>query len=782
MQKRKGRTDSPNKSKGITPNLSRHLLVEGGPSRIIREFLAAKELMGRSHIEEEADEAAKKSIAHLKAKGLINADAGDLDRVEIKELVDESIKEILEKVNVKEPRAYIDSGESREFATDVQKTKDYTLVVTDPEGRLKKNRPIKKAVQKALEGIRFFTGDREYAAHLLAKEEFVGIRINDGHHKGYIAVFCPEDSKDWVMYFNHYEHGGGAFPRNRIEYLEMALIGAEMDIDFKQTPTNRENAGFLRGMCFDVYDPEERLSTLMRLSRSVKDLDFVLKSRRHVNLAIRAFEDGATNMQNFLSVLGDYIKTGDMKRHKALLNENEKELLIRYRAKAEGAEKEINSHKRYIRKIIKVSNEAKKLNFEILEDLTELQKVLLRYRDMGIALKREVNSLFRSIAKKTLKMAKIMDKFSFESRYKKKANAILDHYRNTIYDCSSWVLDNDDSDRIMDMTSDKGGILDFEKVRTIEEMVRFMHAELVKVPIMSIYQDVSHRQKEMIFLEHIDLELPNFICLNIDEEKKLDHLEAYTILKDLVKGLHWELTEMKGGKAIAVLGQEYAEITLPMGKHFAEIICGMDNQNKEYTINLRYVDTDYQHAQRRKEYVEEVLLDMGFTTDKSIKRAIIATLRTEDRKTWAHGYGKLLRLLFSARNLDISWTDAEPVELFRNGFTCLYRCDSAYSAIKYSVDAEKVSKYREAINSTIHMGNDKKAFTNLFMEQFSYRPSEIIPLIKYFDLKELDLVFTFLLKLEDTAKEEGNKKWTGQIQRLCKKLERVMDEKESQAF
>lgn len=582
------------------------------------------------------------------------------------------------------------------------------------------------------------------------------------------------------MYFNHSEHGQGLFPSNRIRYVTEALRKERMVVDFRQTALKGENAGHVRGIRFGIREWEGMLIRLIRLSRSVKDLDLMLKSERVNEIAIRAFDNGVTNMKSFLYALEDRFIHPKKDWQKHNLNAHEKKVLAKYHTEGKNLESEVKSHKKYIKKFLKFSSEVKKLNFEILEELTKLQNLLLHDRYRKAILKREVKVLFRDIADKTIEMAKVMDKLTFHPRYEKKAKEIIRHYGGIINDCSSWVLDENEADKIMGMTSDKGGVLDFESVKTVEELVRFMHAEMARIPTRGIYHDLFYKEEGLAFLELADFGLTNFICLNMDEKKAIENLEAYKILKKVVKDMPEELTEMRREeKAIAFMGHDYAEITLPMGKHFAEIKCEMDDQNRCYAVNVRYVDTMYRYAQSRKAYVEKVLTDLGFTIDENMKRTIMATLRTEDRKTWAEGYGELIRLMFSAKDLDLGCDPNESAEMFQRGFTWIRRCDPGYEIIMYSDDTEKVEKYREIIGSVFYDGSDKQAFTDLFMEQFDYRPSKIVPLVKDFELNELDGLFGFLIHLEVKAKEEGDKRKVGQIQRLWKKLEKVLAEKES---
>jgi len=685
-------------------------------------------------------------------------------------------------------RSVLESPDALASVSFQKTTPHYVLLISDPEGRLSQNPIAKMVVDSLLEGLgQVRRGNAEpLKMHIQIKGELLGVHINDGKHRGFINALCTGEAPAFI--FKHYEHGGGKYAKNRVKYLENILrhcCGCETDF-FRPETTSSTSKGNLVGYCRGVSD--WLLRDTMRAAASAKDMDLsLLEGPTETEVAQDLFKRGVTNLQHFWSYARSArgIDGSKAKHLGRWFNPAEQALLKRYSETRDALE----SGNQAIRRALRKSRQAKKLNFEILEDLTEMQFNLLRTGEGEFVPKREVVPLFERAAAKLLEMAKISDAVFPQNPFEKKhpytdrAQELISEYRFVLSGISSWVIIEEEVPQIMQMCADKGGNLELEDVETLEEMVRFLHSRILE-PQRYLWALNSVRAGEAEDLRVlgwgvVDSSLPDFVC--IDAEGKMPGVRGnriYRILAEQVKRAGEGSARMNDGKrAVAIIGKDFADISLPMGKHYAEINLNLDNKNRTYVLGMRYVDT---LGGARMEYLSGVLESLGFKTSRENGRVLKAKFTTGERKKLEYAYSELLRLNFSSANLDLQrgFPSDYAIELFEDGFTHIRHASSTLEDIARRPWGERLDTYMHLLNLGILGAGDKAAFADTFLNELGYRSPLIGSVMGARSLQENDNLLWALITLEAREKEAGRIAKVRRIRRVAKELEKVMERKE----
>ncbi|MCK4588976.1 MAG: hypothetical protein KAT77_00915 [Nanoarchaeota archaeon] len=151
-----------------------------------------------------------------------------------------------------------------------------------------------------------------------------------GKHKQYSAVLYNGEDAGNFLYFFHVD-SGNPFSPERLKFIERVLH----HFNFETKKTQRDISGYLfqREHLLEVY-PE-----ILRLGRSVKDLDMNPVFSRNQDLTFNYFLQGATNLFDLLNtyhnankMLREKIPKEKIKDHllKFRLNQLEKNILLEY--------------------------------------------------------------------------------------------------------------------------------------------------------------------------------------------------------------------------------------------------------------------------------------------------------------------------------------------------------------------------------------------------------------------------------------------------------------------
>jgi len=693
---------------------------------------------------------------------------------------------ILEQANhTSSVRAVLESPEALARITFQQSTPHYVLLITDPQGRIYQNGIAKTVADSIVEGLSQVRRKEPFKIHIEIRGELLAAHINDGKHKGFINALCTREAP--AIIFKHYEHGGGKYAKNRVSYLRHILqqhCGCETD--FFASESALSNAGNLTGYCRQISGFLVR--NTIRAAASAKDMDIsLLEGPTETEVAQGLFGRGVTNLQHFWSYArsASGLTESKVKHLARWFNPTEQALLKRY----SGSRDSLESGNKNIRKALRESRRAKKLNFEILEALTQMQFNLLRTKEGEFVPKREVVPLFESAAAKLLEMAKICDAvfpenpFEEERPYTDKAKELIREYRFVLKGIPSWVIIEEEVPQVMQMCADKGGILELKDVETIEEMVRFLHSKVLE-PQRYLWALSSVRAGEVEDLRVlgggvVDASIPNFVC--IDVEEKLPGVRAnriYRILAGQVARAGEGSARMKDGKtAVAIIGKDFADISLPMGKHYAEININLDNKNHTYVVGMRYVDTE---GGARLDYLSGVLGNLGFEASQENGRVLKARFSTGEKKKLEYAYAELLRLNFSSANLDLhgGFPAEYAIELSEDGFTHIRNASNRLNDIAGKPWKERRDNYMRLLNMNIMGPGDKAAFADIFLDELGYRPSLIGSVMAERSIQENDNLLWALVGLEEGEAEAGRIAKVRRIKQIVEELERVMDNKE----
>jgi hypothetical protein len=752
-------------------------------SRVLRDLLSAKKAIDGAENKEGREAAWREEDKIMRGHGLAGIPFDDKHCSPYEFLLEKAVTEVLESVNTTDPRGFFATLMQRATSQASLKTGDrYAVTIIDEDDALGSNELMKAALETFFYELEKSKSPDTYKAHIRIVGDVMGIQIDHGKHKGYIAVFCPDNDLPPVVLFRHFEHGQGEFSKNRVPFVKNALSTIGMR---RWTEGRGDKSCKIFGIRFcNNENWRFVLSSAVRLSRAVKDLDLTLRDESSIKRASMLFMYGVTNMTEFLSILS---RRTDISKYPAPLTDKEKDT-YRYCLRSIGfIESEIRSVKSahaYIR-------EVKDLNFGILECGTRLQLLVINRRmEGGMVLKREVAAAFREIGEKVMDMARGCDSLVGRVRgagYAKKAATIVRRYENMLSDCESWVLDEKETMRVMGMFADRGGMLELASVDTVEELVRLMHSDLVSTVETRPVAFFSHgKDAEVCLLDESVLLKDGFVCFGLEPHTPLKDLEPYKALKSVIGMLSDGDNFQNDGQVVALIGSHSADLSMPMGKHYAEITADLDDKNGCHVVGLRYIDTEYSGAQARKRYLKIALGRLGFdvlpedSESRVGHRLIKAVFRTEDRERWRTAFTELARLVLSARNLDLRG-DFEPewmADVFFKGFTEINISLLFFRNIADAAPEEAARGYRRIISNPSIGSGDRTAFTGMFIENLGYKPSSIIPLLKDFSVAELDTMMNDIFTLESRAKERHEQKKAGQLNRLMDKMDKLVTEKE----
>jgi len=766
--------DSPEKRK----DAKTFPLLEGdlGISGQVRKLIAIRGRLLASHFSDK-----KKAIAfaegHLKNNGLIGADDSIREYKDAIDLVERQIQLSLREVNMRPP----DSGmmEDRDnYPGKLFRGDSYCLLVSGDSDAIFSDPRISRVLEIFKREAGQFRTNTPYLANMHIDGETIGIQINHGKHKGYVALFFPEDPDlPYVSCFIHFEHGLGSYSKNRILFIEDVLGGLNLPIDVDSLGRD----GFqVSSLVFAKDGLGHLLSTFFRLSRAVKDLDITLSKPRYAKCASMLFRKGVTNLVEAMALVTHMQDLSD-DLSAIPLNDHEKDTLSFLFSRARFFLNQV----RWLSICRDELRMAKDLNFQILEIITKLQLHMISCRVHGRPLlKREVNAALRQMRQRVMEMAKICDqRFSQrrENEYSRKAGEIMERAGYLVKDCTSWVLDEADSRSVMGMFADRGGELCMDSVATVEELVRFLHSQIISFSgTIDGYTHPASNLDGLYLLDSVEMLSKRFFCVNASQCSEIDKLEAYWLLRSTVRDVE-NPTMLMDGFAIAILGSDFAQISMPMGKHYSEISADLDHKGGCFGIRLQYFDTTYKYSLQRKKMVMLVLKNLGFELDgSSIEGTMVrAAFRTQDYVVWKKAYSELVRLMLSVEGLDLNFFDPKEAKgLFIAGFSQLSLMDLFMRDLDSPSDEGMGKGLQNILSNHDICQGDRRAYTNLFFSCFAYLPSRIIPLIRDYSIRELDQVICYAMDLEFKAKEKKDKKLQGRLKRLGAKIDKLIEEKE----
>jgi hypothetical protein len=750
----------------------------GGRNKIMKDLLALKRsLAGAGNPGSESMNAALNQVRDcLKSHGFGGQDENsDNFRVQGKR-IDNAMMETLECVNRAESSlSILDEANLSETGTRVIKGRHTALIITDPDRREESSETIAKVVEVVKRVMDWINSTSTYTAHMVINGELVGMQINHGKHKGYLGVFCPEGEQEAVVYFKHFEHGQGKFSGNRITFVKKALAEYGLSVTAARRGIDSTDMRMLE--LVKLEDLDRVVETSVRLSRAVKDLDLRLMSGNQAHLAGMLFGAGVTNMIEFLDLLGTRRRSTDSPELPLLLAEYEKELLDRFIGDAEKLDLWADG----IRERHSKLREAKDLNFSVLKQCTELQFAILDHVKEGqLVPKRVVERRFNAICCDLLRMARLCDggvDSDEPGPFEQKAQALIEKYDRILSVCG-WSLDESETGQLMGMFADKGGQPELDNVCTFEELVRLMHSQIILLPIWMVVDDNARDQRGKLILLDCYEPLPTgFVCLNLEKGVEAEDLKTYEILRKLLSGL----SHYGDIKSVALVGADFADISMPQGKHYVELSADLDDKNECYTLRMRYFETQYFSAEIRNAYVMKVLNTLGFSVTRT-GNVTEAAMRTQDRKNWATAYREVVRLMVSMKDLDmVSWEPETLARMFSYGYTYLVESGHADKDMTHAFllhgDEAGASFYRKFMANPSLCDGDKTALTRRFAELFQFKPSKIMPILKDFSAKELDDIYEHLYDIEFAAKKAGDTKLSRKVVTLENKLEKLIGEK-----
>ena len=684
------------------------------------------------------------------------------------EAIDRAMIETLDSVNPSEINIRQLEVGNTDSGTKIFTSRNAAFIITDPEVRMDKSYKVREAVDAVMKAMSCIHSQSLYLAHMRIEGDLIGMQIDHGKHKGYIGVYCPECQAEAVVYFKHFEHGLGKFSGNRVAFVREALGGCGLPSSVSRR--GRDSCE-VRTMRHTIYK-ESVLVKLVRLSRAVKDLDMCLTTGQQASLASMMFSRGVTNMMEFLTSLK--IRQMPPADRDPGLAEYEVKLLresIDEMEKAESWAESIRKRHSQLRKV-------KDLNFSVLRLCTELQMAVLGYTKQGALVpKREIERRFAAVCLELVEMARACDGNSGTEEsgwYERKAKALIEKYDTALSACG-WTLSEGETERLMGMFADREGEITYENVATIGELIRLMHAKSILPPQFLMKHDraMTSGSKELLMLDCAAPLSSGFVCLNLEEGVEADKLETYRILESLLRRTQVDCED----ESFALVGADFADISMPQGKHYVEISADLDERNCCDVLHLRYFESGYPGADKRSAYVLGMLRRLGFKASHE-GNLTEASMRTQDRKRWAVAYSEVVRLMLSVKDLDLG--DAEPgrmERMFLSGFTYLQRCLSFEGELVGGSDEARAALYRNALSSGYICEGDRTALTGVFVGLMEYKPSRILPLLSGFSVEELDRVFEYLYDLECASRESGDAKRARKIVALENRLEKFIKEK-----
>lgn len=580
------------------------LYESGNASEMIRDLLVLKAKLEADKNPEKIDTV----IAELKCKFYFSP--GVLSYSNAGTVIDQALRTILLSFNP--PRTLQDVYKDQLFENDdgvlIRNDGICKIQLSDHAGVLKENPFMLELFNSYIRATGEFTQHSFlYKAHIVVDQDIMAISIDQGAHKEQISVFAPKDLSGFACAYCHFERSEPGKENNRIKYVEEVITHSGLNAIVEKEGRQVRVFGFL-GSC-TPYKPLERIFLLGRLSRSVKDLDLVLKDRYFTNFAVALFDSGITNMDYFLFHFSMIGKRNPGKITQ--LNSFENEELDAYEILLQ----EINKY-HIPKERLKLLEEGKKLNFEILQEAIELMDKATPFDFSKNAIRR-----YGIIAGKLLRMGEICDLICCPlaigfSDYSQMVKRVLKKFEKMMeFKFYEQRLGPQEQKIISLMFSDKGGELSLSDVESIEEAVRFLHSVLVTgMHSMLIGSDVitdNKTQKRIEVITKLSIDAEKIVLIFANKQAK--KAKTFGIFRDCVERLARSVKmQFEYRNATAIFSKNRADISMPFGKHYAEITVDMDDLNNSYFLKLGYVESQARGFQLRKRYVIKVLEALGF--------------------------------------------------------------------------------------------------------------------------------------------------------------------------
>ncbi len=677
------------------------------------------------------------------------------------------------------------------------------LQIKDEEGVLEKNKNLGKLVEIMTEEAEKFSTpkDDKFKSVIVAKDNSLSIRMDPGSHKEFLGVILgdSESGMPHTMFFEHTPSGYEAanYKKNsRPKYIS-EIIGGKID----QRTKKISNVVFLA----HVSDLEAEFRKYFRLCQSVKDLDLYLREE-DVPFAVKMFENGATNMREFLAWCDklDEIESKEEAGRlveSAGLSDREKNLLSDYYCK-------YVEEKIFLKQRLENVRKAKNLNFEIMKELLSLDKKAKSILETTYESKRQSESIEKTYGDISRKL-EMMEKFarmaldaympktdvkSLSDRLKINMEPIsivsrLGHGTpDALKNADGSVNVSEEGKKFLpqgiksayekfsEILNDKGGKLEtWDDVESLEEAVRFFHQIIVESPVL--YGDFYTRSvTDSVFFREKDAGYPvKIVDLTKSGVKKSEM--GKIVIDDTMNKLGRRLKdtfrreEFGNRSSVMIFSDDYFELSMPTEKHYLEMNSQshkFDDGTGEYSVSLRYIESGYYGAVERQDFAAAVFEDLGFEVDRdrSERGNLNANLRTGDKNKWKTVLSKTIQLTAALKDLDLEFINLDTVDLFKEGVISDFH---GFRNFKESLKLRELSKDTEIfLGHKMDSGADseKRLIVNLLAENTKVFKSDFLPYVEKLDKNQLDSVVSCLFDLEREAKKSGNKSLVNKLHRL----------------
>ncbi|MCK4588975.1 MAG: hypothetical protein KAT77_00910 [Nanoarchaeota archaeon] len=215
-----------------------------------------------------------------------------------------------------------------------------------------------------------------------------------------------------------------------------------------------------------------------------------------------------------------------------------------------------------------------------------------------------------------------------------------------------------------------------DDITTLEEMVRFLHAQAVEKFTCHITSYGGTEGKQLISLgEGLTACISKFD--NVSKAKDSGpESDIYRIFIQYMKSLnrHEKKTmfEKRKHPIHGIVGHDYGSFSITLGCHYTEIEAQFDEINHDYALKIRYIDTEYSHAQERLNFTQKVFDDLGLKVKRD-EKVIHSYSRFTDREQAKHVFKEVLRFFTASRDLDMGCYPEICFRLFKEGITYLSR-------------------------------------------------------------------------------------------------------------